>query len=168
MSSKRRAIFLDRDGVLNVNTHYVYRVEDFQWIPGAKEAIKRINDTGFLTIVVTNQSGIARGYYTEEDFKTLMDWTQSELAKIGARFDAIYNCPHHPEHGEKIDSDWRKPKPGMLLQAAKDHEIELAHSHMIGDSESDRRAAQAARVAFHHFTGGNLLEFVERCVIAGD
>ena len=93
----RRAVFFDRDGTLNVDIHYLHRPEDFIWIPGAKEAIRHVNDRGYLAILVTNQSGVARGYYPESDVQRVYDWMNSELQKVGAHLDALYYCPHHPE-----------------------------------------------------------------------
>lgn len=97
MSMENKAVFFDRDGTLNVDIHYLHRPEDFIWIPDAKEAIRHVNDRGYLAILVTNQSGVARGYYPESDVQHVYDWMNSELQKVGAHLDALYYCPHHPE-----------------------------------------------------------------------
>ncbi len=144
---KRRAVFLDRDGTINVEKDYLYRIEDFEFIPGAPEAIKRLKDAGFLVIVVTNQSGVARGYYTLEDVDRLHAYIQEKLADIGTSIDAFYVCPHHPTEGVgkyRADCDCRKGKPGMLLQAAEDFDIDLERSCMVGDKEADIEAGKSA------------------------
>ena len=137
MSGKRPAVFLDRDGVLNVDRGYVHRPEDFEWNLGAIDAVRAINTAGYLAVVVTNQSGIARQYYKEEDFRTLTQWMNSELAANGARLDAVYHCPHHAEGSDPkfaLDCDCRKPKPGLLLRAIADLDIDPERSFLIGDS----------------------------------
>lgn len=143
----RPAVFLDRDGTINVEKDYLYRVEDFTFIPGAPEAIHRLNQAGFLVIVVTNQSGVARGYYTLDDVDVLHRHIQAELAKVGAHIDGFYRCPHHPTQGAgefRRDCDCRKGHPGMLLQAAAEHRIELARSFMVGDKAADVEAGERA------------------------
>lgn len=142
-----KAVFLDRDGTINEEKDYLHRIEDFVFIPGAPEAIRRLRDAGFLMIVVTNQSGVARGYFSREDVDRLHEHIQRELAKIGTAIDAFYLCPHHPEKGKgefKVDCDCRKGRPGMLLQAAAEHGIDLAASWMIGDKRADLEAGRAA------------------------
>lgn len=142
-----KAVFLDRDGTINEEKDYLHRIEDFVFIPGAPEAIQRLRDAGFLVIVVTNQSGVARGYFSREDVDRLHEHIQRELAKIGTAVDAFYLCPHHPEKGKgefKVDCDCRKGRPGMLLQAAAEHGIDLAASWMIGDKRADLEAGRAA------------------------
>jgi D-glycero-D-manno-heptose 1,7-bisphosphate phosphatase len=159
----RRAAFLDRDGVLNVDKGYVSSVDDFEWITGAIEAVRRLNDAGYLVIVATNQSGIARQYYTEVDFAALMAWMRRELASRGARLDAVYHCPHCVDGGDPdfaIDCDCRKPKPGMLLRAIADLDIDPSQSFLIGDKAADMEAANAAGVSGYLFEGGNLDAFV--------
>lgn len=142
----RPAVFLDRDGTLNVEKQYLHRIADWEWIEGAVEAIKRINQMGYLAIVVTNQAGVARGYYTEQDVMTLHRYVDAELAKSGAKIDAYYYCPHHVEYGEVRDCNCRKPKPGMLLAAKRDFDIDLSKSFLIGDKAIDIIAAQAVAV----------------------
>ncbi len=145
--TEKKAVFLDRDGTINEEKDYLHRIEDFVFIPGAPEAIRRLNESGFLVIVVTNQSGVARGYFSREDVDRLHEHIQRELAKIGTAIDALYLCPHHPEKGKgefKVDCDCRKGRPGMLLQAAAEHGIDLAASWMIGDKRADLEAGRAA------------------------
>jgi len=158
MSASRPALFLDRDGVINVDKGYVSRVEDFEWVPGAAEAIAAFNARNWYVFVVTNQSGIARNYYTESDMHTLHDWMLAELAQQGARIDRIYHCPYH-EEGEnpayrKASFD-RKPNPGMLLKAAIALGIEMAPSWIVGDLPTDMGAGRNAGLAggVHVLTG---------------
>jgi D-glycero-D-manno-heptose 1,7-bisphosphate phosphatase len=164
MTDFRPALFLDRDGVINVDKGYVSRIEDFEWVDGAAETIAAFNRRGWYVFVVTNQSGIARNYYTEADMQTLHDWMQAELAKTGAHIDQIYYCPYHAE-GEnpayRKNSFDRKPKPGMLLRAMSDFPVKREFSFMIGDKDADMEAARAAGVAGFLFTGGNLSTFAE-------
>jgi D-glycero-D-manno-heptose 1,7-bisphosphate phosphatase len=135
------AVFLDRDGTINVEKNYLYRIEDWEWIPGAIDAIKLINQMGFLAVVVTNQSGVARGYYSEDDIKALHSRVDKLLATHGAKIDAYYYCPHHPDYGGRVNCICRKPSSGMLLQAQKDLDIDLQHAFLIGDRSSDIEAA---------------------------
>lgn len=139
-----RAVFLDRDGTINVEKNYLHRIEDFEFIAGAPEAIKRLNDAGFLVIVVTNQSGVARGYYEIEAVHRLHAFLDKELARVGAHVDAYFVCPHHPEEGVgeyRCDCHCRKPMPGMLIEAERKFGIDLAASFMIGDKLADVEAA---------------------------
>ncbi len=139
----RPAVFIDRDGTLNVEKNYVHKWEDWEWIPGAVDAIKRLNAAGYLVIVVTNQAGIARGYYTEADVLSLHQCVDEDLGSQGGRINGYYYCPHHPEHGEVRDCDCRKPEPGMLLAAARERDIDLPRSFMIGDKAADIEAGLA-------------------------
>lgn len=160
---KRRAVFLDRDGVLNIDRGFVFKPENFEWVEGAVDALRRINEAGYLAVVVTNQSGIAREYYTETDFAALTAWMRRELMAKGARFDAIYHCPHHVDGSDSelaVACECRKPKPGMLLRAVADLNIDAAHSFLIGDRLQDMEAAQAAGISGYLFEGGNLDTFV--------
>ena len=150
-------VFLDRDGVM-------WRREDFVWIPGAPAAIRLFNERGRPVVVVTNQSGVARGYYSEQDVESLHRWMNAELNRQGARIDAFYFCPHHPDGAIPEYTrvcDCRKPQPGMLLQAMEDWRADPAKSFLIGDKESDVAAAAAAGIRGYLFDGKNLLEFVE-------
>ena len=149
LSMANKAVFFDRDGTLNVDVHYLHRPKDFKWIPEAKEAIKYVNDHGYLAILVTNQSGVARGYYPEADIRHVYDWMNEQLSAVGAHLDALYYCPHHPTEGEapyRQVCDCRKPAPGMLLDAAKELDIDLVNSYMVGDKGADMQAAKAAGV----------------------
>ncbi|MEO1765708.1 D-glycero-beta-D-manno-heptose 1,7-bisphosphate 7-phosphatase [Thiobacter aerophilum] len=137
------AVFLDRDGTLNVEKEYLHRWQDWEWIPGAIDAIRRLNEAGFLVIVTTNQSGIARGYYTEADVLELHRQVDADLARHGGHIDAYYYCPHHPQYGPLRDCDCRKPEPGMLLRAAEEHDIDLTRSYIIGDKAADIEAGLA-------------------------
>jgi D-glycero-D-manno-heptose 1,7-bisphosphate phosphatase len=137
----QRAFFLDRDGTINVDKNYLYKVEDWEWTPRAIDAIKLINSAGYLAIVVTNQAGIARGYYTDKDVETLHQQVDQMLAKYDAKIDAYYYCPHHTEFGSQRECHCRKPNPGMLLQARKDFKIDFDRSYLIGDKLIDAQAA---------------------------
>lgn len=159
----RPALFLDRDGVLNEDPGYVYRVEDFVWIPGAREAIAAFKAAGWWVFVVTNQSGVGRGYYTEADVAVLHAHMQSDLAAVGAGVDAFYHCPDHPEAVVETyrhpDPPRRKPNPGMLLDAIAEWPVDLTRSIMVGDKDADLEAGRRAGVALGlKFGGGNLLE----------
>lgn len=161
---RRPAVFLDRDGVLNVDTGYPHLPADITWIPGAKEAVKRFNDLGFYAFVVTNQAGIARGYYPEEDVAALHAWMGEELRAIGASIDDWRYCPFHPEGTVARymgAHPWRKPEPGMILDLLAHWPVDAQASLLIGDKVSDLQAATAAGIAGHLFTGGDLLAFVE-------
>ncbi|MFO1321986.1 MAG: D-glycero-beta-D-manno-heptose 1,7-bisphosphate 7-phosphatase [Burkholderiales bacterium] len=142
----RPAVFLDRDGTVNVEKHYLHRFDDWEWIPGAVDAIRRANHLGFVVIVVTNQAGVARGLYGEADVIALHQRVDEVLRAAGAHVDAYYHCPHHPEHGARIACDCRKPHPGMLLRAAREHGLDLPRSFLVGDRESDIEAARRAGV----------------------
>lgn len=145
----RSALFLDRDGVINVDRGYVYKKEDLEFIDGIFELVAAAARADYLVIVVTNQSGIGRGLYSEDVFHALMAWMKGEFASRGGRLDAVYFCPFHPEHGKGIykrDSPERKPAPGMILRAAGEHGLNLAGSILVGDSVSDMQAGEAAGV----------------------
>lgn len=143
-----KAIFLDRDGTLNVDHGYVHQIDDFQFIEGSIEALQELKNMGYLLVLVTNQSGIARGYFSEDQFLSLTEWMDWSLADRGVDLDGIYYCPHHPEgKGEfKQDCDCRKPKAGMLLQAIKELNIDPERSFMVGDKIEDLQAGFAAKV----------------------
>ena len=142
----RRAIFLDRDGTINVEKEYLHRAEEFEFINGAPQAVRILNEAGFFVVVVTNQSGVARGYYSEEDVEMLHRHIDRELGKVGARVDAWFYCPHHLQGngGYALECDCRKPLPGMLLEAARRYGIDLAASLMVGDKLDDIKAGIAA------------------------
>ena len=141
-----KAVFLDRDGVITQEPpHYAHRVDELEFIPRSPEAIKLLNENNFVIIIVSNQSGIARGYYQEEDTVTFNQAMEKKLAEIGAHIDAIYYCPHHPEakiEKYRIDCDCRKPKTGMLKRAEKNMNIDLKKSYIVGDRWSDIEAGK--------------------------
>jgi len=143
----RSAVFLDRDGTINIEKDYLHRPEELEFIPGVPQAIRRLNDAGYLVIVVTNQSGVARGYFSLDDVTHLHAHMQRELEQVGAHVDGFYICPHHPEKGEgiyRVACDCRKGAPGMLLQAAHEYGIDTSRSFMIGDKPADIEAGRAA------------------------
>ncbi len=151
LKNKQKAIFLDRDGTINMMKGFLTKAEDFELIEGVTDAIKMINKSGFLAIVVSNQPVIARGECTFEELENIHNKMETELGKVGAFVDAIYYCPHHPDmgfDGERIEykreCQCRKPKPGLLIQAAKEWNIDLSQSYMIGDSERDAEAGKNA------------------------
>jgi D-glycero-D-manno-heptose 1,7-bisphosphate phosphatase len=142
----KRAVFIDRDGTINVEKDYLYQPDEFEFIPGAERAIHLLNEAGFLVVVVTNQSGVARGYYTEEDVHLLHRHIVAQLEQAGSRVDAWLYCPHHPEGrgSYALPCRCRKPQPGMLLEAARRFDIDLESSIMIGDKLVDVEAGRAA------------------------
>lgn len=145
----RRAAFLDRDGVVNRDIGYLFRWEDFEFLPGSLEAMRRLHDAGYALVIVTNQSGIARGYYSEADYQALTARLRDALVAAGCPVAGIYHCPHHPGgriSDYAIECDCRKPQPGMLLQAARELNLDLAASFMVGDKLADAQAGRAAGV----------------------
>ncbi|NOU01601.1 MAG: HAD family hydrolase [Gallionella sp.] len=142
-------MFLDRDGVINIDHAYVCTQEEFQFIDGIFDLCRRAKELDYLIFVITNQAGIGRGYYTEFEFLNLTDWMCGVFKSEGASIDKVYFCPFHPEHGVgryKIDSPFRKPGPGMILQAVAEFHVDLKHSVLVGDKESDIGAGLAAGV----------------------
>jgi D-glycero-D-manno-heptose 1,7-bisphosphate phosphatase len=137
-----KAIFLDRDGVINKEKNYLYKKEDFDFIDGVFDACKYFQKLGYQLIVITNQSGIARGYYQEEDFQKLTQWMLGQFTNQGLRILDVFFCPHGPES----TCNCRKPKPGMLLEARGKYNIDMKNSWMIGDKEADVGAANAAGI----------------------
>lgn len=141
----RKAVFVDRDGTINEESGYLFRKEDCRFIPGAVEAIVQLHKAGFLVVVITNQSGIARGYYSAADLEQLHLHMAGEIAAAGGRIDGWYYCPHHPDYpAEYSQCDCRKPLPGMLQRAAHELGIDLAASWMVGDKIADVSAGVAA------------------------
>lgn len=142
----KRAAFLDRDGTINIEKEYLFQITDFEFIPGVPEAVRLLNQAGFFVVVVTNQSGIARGYYTEDDVEILHRHIAQKLESHGARVDAWLYCPHHPagRGSYALPCTCRKPLPGMLQEAARRYNIDLELSIMIGDKLADIEAGQAA------------------------
>jgi D-glycero-D-manno-heptose 1,7-bisphosphate phosphatase len=156
MTALRRAAFIDRDGVLNEDHGYVYKAQDFHWLPQAIEALARLQDTGHALVVVTNQSGIARGLYSEADLALLNQHITAELLLRGVQLAGIYACPHHPEGllaPYRSVCDCRKPKPGLIQRAARELGLDLATSVLFGDKPSDIQAGRSAGVARCCFIG---------------
>ena len=140
-----KAVFLDRDGTINEEMGYINHLSRFVLLPGVAEGIRKLKENGFLTIVVTNQAGVARGYFSEDLLKKVHEKMQKLLKQQKAELDAIYYCPHHPEVGPpeyKIDCNCRKPKPGMIEKAVRDYSIDLKKSYMIGDRYTDIKFAK--------------------------
>ncbi|MFM7025307.1 MAG: D-glycero-beta-D-manno-heptose 1,7-bisphosphate 7-phosphatase [Limnohabitans sp.] len=163
----RKAVFLDRDGVINLDRAYVHRWEDFAFVPGIVGAMRRLKQAGYLLVVVTNQSGIARGYYSEAQYQQLTAQMREALASEGAAVDAVYHCPHHPEGllaPYAMDCSCRKPAPGMILQAARELGIDLPGSCLIGDKPSDIDAAKAAGVGASYLVGSDNPQSVAACI----
>jgi D-glycero-D-manno-heptose 1,7-bisphosphate phosphatase len=156
----RPAAFFDRDGVFNVDHGYTHKVEDIEWIAGGPQAVRRLNDLGYLVILVTNQSGIGRGYYDEAAMHAVHDALRAHLATAGGHIDAVYFAPHHEDAAldryRHPDHPDRKPNPGMLLRAMQDFAIDRGRSFLIGDKPSDLEAARRAGIAGYLFDGVDL------------
>lgn len=161
MSILRPALFLDRDGVINVDHGYVYRIDQFEFLPGAIDTMILAGDLGMAVIIITNQAGIGRGYYTERQFHTLMNWVHGQVAAKGGHINGIYFCPYHadgqPPYNIANHPD-RKPNPGMIRRATADLRIDIARSAFIGDSANDMQAAESAGVANRGWFGHNLAD----------
>lgn len=165
MVERRRAAFLDRDGVINVDRGYVGRIEDFSLVEGAAEAIALLNREEYLVFVVTNQSGIGHGYYSEKDYLAVTAYMTSLLAQQSAHIDDIRHCPFHPDaeiHRYRSTHPWRKPAPGMVLDLLSNWNVDTDSSFLIGDSPRDIDAASAAGIRGYLFEGGNLLQFLKK------
>ncbi|MBN9089187.1 MAG: HAD-IIIA family hydrolase [Reyranella sp.] len=161
----RPAAFLDRDGILNRDDGYVHKAEDIVWIDGAIETVRWLNERGFYVFVITNQGGVAHGYYEEQHVHDLHDWMQQEMQRHGAHIDAFEHCPYHPEGKVERyarESEFRKPRPGMILKLQREWTTDPSRSFVVGDRDTDVEAAIAAGVAGFKFPGGNLLDFLEQ------
>lgn len=162
-----KAVFLDRDGTLNVDVAYLYEIEKFKWIPGAKEALKYLSERGYILFVVTNQSGVARGFFDEDRVQALHGFIQDELKKIDVKIEKFYYCPHLVGAAVAAydkDCECRKPKPGMILQACQEYNIDKQQSFLIGDGKRDVEAAEAAGIRGYRYTDGSLLELVKKII----
>lgn len=149
-------MILDRDGVLNFDSGYVHSPEEFQWIPGALQAVKQCRAAGYLVLVATNQSGVGRGYYDEKAVRRLHRWMNRQLGEKGGRISSFYFCPHHPDVG----CSCRKPAPGLFLRAIRDWRLDTERSFSVGDSDRDIAASAAAGIRGFQFSGGNLAKFM--------
>jgi D-glycero-D-manno-heptose 1,7-bisphosphate phosphatase len=150
--SQARALFLDRDGVINIDHGYVCQPGQFEFVDGIFALCRQAAGLGYRIVVVTNQAGIGRGYYTEQEFHALSDWMCRQFLAQGVAIDGVYFCPYHPEHGigeYRRESEFRKPGPGMILQAAREHGLDLAASCLVGDKASDIQAGLAAGVGLN-------------------
>lgn len=160
-----KAIILDRDGTINIEKDYLHKIEDFEFEKGVVEGLKILADLGYIFVVVTNQSGIARGYYTEEDLEILNNHIGEVLEKEGIKIEKFYFCPHHPEKGVgkyKVDCNCRKPNPGMLEEAIKEFNIDREKSFMVGDNISDIEAGINAKVTPILVKTGHGTEHIEK------
>lgn len=164
---KHKAVFFDRDGVLNVDKAYLYKIDELEWIDGALEAIAYLTQSGYLVFVVTNQSGIARGYYTVAEMEKMHQHMTETAAVSGGKIEKFYYCPHLPEGSVAeyaVECDCRKPKPGLILQALAEYDIDTDKSFLIGDKRRDVEAAEAAGLKGYLFKEGNLLDFVRTII----
>jgi len=164
---RKPTIFLDRDGVINIDKNYVYKISDFEWVKDSIKAIKLLKERGYLIFVVTNQSGITRGFYSEKDVERLHEFINLELNKSGCYIDDFFYSPYHPEIINKKYAKFenlRKPNIGMLEQAQKKWNLNKIDCLMIGDSQSDMQCAEKFGIKGHLFKGGSLLDFIKNII----
>lgn len=163
-ADKKPAAFLDRDGVINLDDAYVGTRERLRWMPGIAPAIRALNEDGYYVFVFTNQSGVARGFFSEDDVRTLHSWMRDELLREGARIDDFRYCPHHPDGvvpAYTRECDWRKPQAGMVLDLMKHWPVDRERSFVIGDKQRDLDAGKAAGIDGYLFSGTDIAGFVE-------
>jgi len=161
-----KLVLFDRDGTINIDRGYVWRSEDFDWLPEAREAIRWLNDRDIKIGIFTNQSGVARGFYSERDVDVLHEWMQSELAKVGAHIDRYDFCPHHPEGQPPYNEgcDCRKPAPGMVRDALAYFQVDPEDAVVIGDKDRDLEAGAALGVRGVRYVEGSVLDLVKEAV----
>ena len=171
LKNKQKAIFLDRDGTINQYVGFLRKVEELELLPDVAEAIRLINSSGYLAVVITNQPVVARGEVSWKELQEIHNKLETELGKQGAYLDGIYICPHHPHKGYegeipelKVECECRKPKPGLFFRASKELNIDLKRSYMIGDSDIDVQAGEAAGCRSFKLQDNSLLEIVKRII----
>lgn len=165
MNTQNKAVLFDRDGTLNVDVDYLYRQEDFRWMPDAVNALQWLTEKGYDLYVVTNQSGIARGYYTVQDMQKLHKYMNDELKKHGVQIKKFYFCPHLKDGKVQefaVDCNCRKPKPGLIIQCMQENNLIPQNCFVIGDKPRDMESAVSAGVKGYLYEGGSLLEFVKK------
>ena len=153
--------------MINYDDGYIGTQDRFRWMPGVADAIRRLNHAGYFVFVVSNQSGVARGLFSEQSVHDLDSWMRQCLAAQGARIDDARYCPFHPDGSVaayRKESDWRKPAPGMILDLMRHWPVDRVSSFFVGDKDIDMQAAREAGIAGRHYTGGNLLQFIEKCL----
>ncbi|WIG49948.1 MULTISPECIES: HAD family hydrolase [unclassified Afipia] len=158
------AAFLDRDGVINLDDAYVGTRDRLRWMPGVTDAIRKLNDAGYYVFVFTNQSGVARGFFSEDDVRTLHNWMRGELMRDGARIDDFRYCPHHPDGvvpRYTRECNWRKPQAGMILDLMKHWPVAKDRSFVVGDKQRDLDAGTAAGIKGYLYNGDNLSDFID-------
>lgn len=155
----KKALFLDRDGVINIDKNHVYKIKDFEFLDGIFELCRYFQDLGFIILVITNQAGIAKGYYSESDFNKLTNWMIGEFKKRNIVISKVYHCPHHPDFST---CDCRKPKPGMIFEAFKEFNLDLENSFLFGDKESDLEAGKRAGINNLYLIKNNKIDFEKK------